>query len=107
MVSSGEKESLSKVTRKTCSKVELHSPTVVSVVSLGKSIHHLASSYALCMINSLSLHFPNVNASLPSRMDVNSGKSSHHSLSGTLTLEHCTMTITECIITEQQQFQAG
>ena len=47
MVSCGEEESLSKVTRKTCSKVELHSPTVVSVVSLGKSIHHNNSIHLL------------------------------------------------------------
>ena len=82
-------------------------PSVVSVASLGKSIPHLASSYALCMISSLSSHSLKQNASLPSRIDVSSGKSSHHSLSGTLTLEHCTTTITECIITEQQGFQAG
>ena len=80
---------------------------IFTVSSLGKSIPHLTLSCSLCMINSPSLYFPNVNASLPSRMEVSSGKSNHHSLSGTLTLEHCTTTITECIVTEQQQSQAG
>ena len=82
-------------------------PSVVSVASLGKSIPHLASSYALCMISSLSSHSPNVNASLPSRMEVSSGKSSPHSLSDRFTLEHCRTTITECIVTEQEESQAG
>ena len=85
----------------------LSSPSVVSVASLGKSIPHLVLSCSLCMINSHTSHSLKQNASLPSRMEVSPGKSSHHSLSDRLTLEHCTTTTTECIITEQQRFQAG
>ena len=50
---------------------------VVSEVSLGKSIHHLISSYSLRMINSLDLSFLKKNAPPPNRMEVNSGKSIH------------------------------
>ena len=85
----------------------LSSPSVVSDVSLGKSIPHLASSCSLRITNSLSSHLPNVNASLPSRMEVSSGKSSNHSLSEFFTLEHCITGITECIVTEQEELQAG
>ena len=58
----------------------LSSPTVVSDMSLGKSIHHCISFDSLRMINSVELSFLNSNALLPSRMEVNSGKSTHHSL---------------------------
>ncbi len=87
-MSDRDNERLSRRMRRGIMNDSLSSPSVVSAANLGKSIPHLASSYALCMINSLSSHFPNVNASLPSRMDVKSGKSNHHSLSETLTLEH-------------------
>ena len=57
----------------------LSSPTVVSDVSLGKSSHHCISFDSLRMIISVDLSSLNSNALLPSRMEVNSGKSTHHS----------------------------
>ena len=82
-------------------------PSVVSDVSLGKSIHHFISSSPLRMINSLESSFLKPNASSPKWMEVNSGKSIHHSPSGRFTLKHCTRTITECTIAKHKCFQTG
>ena len=79
---------------------------VTSEVSLGKSIHHLISSSPLRMINSLDPPL-NRNASLPIRMEVNSGKSSHHSPSGRFTLKHGTRTVIQSIATKHKGFQTG
>ena len=60
--------------------VWLSSPSVVSDVSLGKSIHHCISFHSLRMISSLdSSTSLKLNAPQPNWMEVNSGKSSHHS----------------------------
>ena len=75
---------------------------VVSVVSLGKSIRHFISSSPLRMINSVDSLSLNKKASSPSRMVVNSGKSSHHSHFKPFTLKYCTRTLTECTITKQK-----
>ena len=86
----------------------LYSPSVVSVLSLGKSIHHVAASSSLRMINSLdSSPSLNWNTSLPSRMEVNMGRSIHHSPDNPITLKYDTWTITECLITKQKRFQTG
>ena len=57
-------------------------PPTDSEVSLGRSIHHFIPVKALRMINSLELSYLKQNALSPSRMEVNSGKSIHHSPSG-------------------------
>ena len=80
---------------------------VVSVVSLDKSIHHFISSSPLRMINSLDSSSLKLNAPQPSRMEVNSGKSSHHSLFKPFTLKYNTRTPTECTLTKQNWFQTG
>ena len=72
--------------------VPLFFPSVVSKVSLGKSIRDFISSSPLRMINSLESLFLNQNACWPSRMEVNSGKSIHHSLFKPFTLKYCTRT---------------
>ena len=80
----------------------------VSEVSLGKSIHQFISSSSLRMINSLDASSSlKQNAPAPSRMEVNSGKSSHHSHFNPFTLKHCTRTIKECTNTKQKRFQTG
>ena len=54
-------------------------PSIVSEVSLGKSIPHSVSSQTLRMINSVESSSSLKQTALsPSRMEVNSGKSSHH-----------------------------
>ena len=84
------------------------SPTAVREVSLGKSIHQFISSSPLRMINSLeSSSSLKLNACLPNRMEVNSDKSIHHSLSGRFTLKHNAMTVIKCTITKQEWFQMG
>ena len=88
-------------------KDSLSSPSVVSVVSLGKSSHHFTVVGSLRMINSVESSSSNLNALQPSRMVVNSGKSSHHSLFISFTLKHCTRTITTCKYTKQEGFQLG
>ena len=76
--------------------------TVVSVVSLGKSIHHLISSSPLRMINSHeSTSLWKKKASTPSWMEVSSGKSIHHYHFNPFTLKHNTRTIEERITTKQ------
>ena len=80
----------------------LSSPSVVIAVSLGKSIHHVISLSPLRMINSLdSSSFLKSNASLPSRMEIKSGKSIHHSLFKPFTLKHNTRTTRECIFAKE------
>ena len=82
--------------------------SVVSVVSLGKSIHQFISSSLLRMISLLEeLFSKKCNAPLPSRMDVNASKSSHHSLFKPFTIKYHTNTIMECIIAKQKRFQTG
>ena len=80
---------------------------MVSVVSLGKSIHHLISSSPLRMINSVASSSLKQSASSPSRMEVNSGKSIHHSPFVRFTFKHYTSTIVECITIKQKGPQAG
>ena len=55
-------------------------PEEVMDVSLGKSSHHCMAFLSLFMINSLDSSSLKPNAPSPSRMEVNSGKSIHHSL---------------------------
>ena len=97
-----EIEVLSRLMERGKRNVQLLIPSVVSVVSLGKSIHQFISSYPLRIINSLESSFLKQNTSSPSRMEVNSGKSAHHSHFNPFTLKHCTRTITECTITKQK-----
>ena len=86
----------------------LYFPSVVSEASLGKSIHQFISSSPLRMINSLELHLSSSESAFqPRRMEVNSGKSIHHSLSGRFTLKHNAMTVIKCTITKQKRFQTG
>ena len=80
------------------------SSTVVSDVSLGKSNHHFPLSSQLRMINSLDASSKQ-NASFPSRMEVNSGKSSHHSPSDRITLKHNASANKESATTNQKCFQ--
>ena len=96
-----EIEVLSRLMERGKRNVQLLIPSVVSVVSLGKSIHQFISSSPLRMINSVESSSKQ-NTSSPSRMEVNSGKSIHHSLFNPFTLKHCTRTITECTITKQK-----
>ena len=80
----------------------------MSVLSLGKSIHHFISSSSLRMINSLhSSSSLNWNAPLPSRMEVNSGKSTHHLLFNPFTFKHHTRTIRKGAFTKEECFQTG
>ena len=68
--------------------VSLFSPsTVVSVLSLGKSIHHFISPSPLRMINSVESSSIKSKALSPNRMEVSSGKSSNHSYYTSLTLK--------------------
>ena len=85
----------------------LSSPSVVSVVSLGKSCHYFTVVGSLRMINSVESLSLNLNALQPSRMVVNSGKSIHHSLFTASTNKDCTKTVTECSATKQKGFQFG
>ena len=80
------------------------SSTVVSDVSLGKSSHHFTLSTPLRMINSLDASSKQ-NASFPSRMEVNSGKSAHHSPFNPCTLKDCTRTNEESTTTKEKRFQ--
>ena len=74
---------------------------VVSEVSLGNSICYYISHYSLRMFNSVeSSSFWNWNASVPNWMEVNSGKSIHHSQPKQFTLKCNTRTTTECLITK-------
>ena len=76
---------------------------VVSEVSFGKSIHNLISPSLLRIINSVdSLFSLKEKASLPSWMEVNSGKSIHHSSFKPITLKCDTRAVTECLITKQK-----
>ena len=85
----------------------LSSPSVVSEVSLGKSIHQFLSSSSLRMTKTLeSLSSWNWNACSPSRMEANSGKSIHQSLSGRFTLKYCTRTPMECTTAKLKGFQS-
>ena len=82
--------------------------SVVSVVSLGKSIRHSISPCSLRMINSLeSSPLLNRNVIQPRKRDVNSGRSVHHSLSVEITLKHCTRTFTECTASKQNILHTG
>ena len=47
------------------------------------------------------------NAPLSSRMEVNSGKSSHHSLFNPFTLKHHTRTSVKCKLSKQKRLQTG
>ena len=67
LVIDDKEESLSRVMLRTQHKDSLSSPSVVSVVSLGKSIHHFLSSSSLRIISSLdSSSSLNQNACSPS-----------------------------------------
>ena len=79
----------------------------VSVVSLGKSIHQSTFMCSLRMINSLESSQLNQNALSPSWIEVSSGKSIHHSLSGWFTLKCDTKTLTECTLPKYKRFQTG
>ena len=93
---SQQRKELSRVMKRRLQNDILLFLSAMIVVSLGKSMHHLIPLSLLFMINSLdSLIRSNSNAFLPSRMEVNSGRSIHHSLSGRFTLKHNTRTTTE------------
>ena len=102
VVSRDEKETLSRLMWYTCPKDELKPPMEVSVVSLGRSNHHNNSIHLLRRTNSPeNKHLWKENASSPSWMEVNSGKSSHHFPSGIFTLKYNTRTIAKRILTKQ------
>ena len=94
------KEIPSRVMEQGYSNVQLYSPLVVSDLSLGKSIHQFISSSPLRMINSLESSSMKLNAPSPSRMEVSSGKSIHHSLFKPFTLKDGTRTLHECNTTK-------
>ena len=81
--------------------------SVVSVVSLGKSIHQFISLSLLRIINSLDSSSLKLNALLPSRIEVNSGKSIHHTISEGFTLKHNKGTIPKGKDTKEKCFQLG
>ena len=80
----------------------------MSDLSLGKSILHFISSPPLRIINSFvlssSLKYKAVSIIL---MEVNSGKSIHHSLSESITLKHSVRAVMEGIKTKEKRFQTG
>ena len=80
----------------------MYKPFEVSVVSLGKSIHQFISSSPLRIINSVESQALKQKAHVPSRMEVNSGKSSHYSLFNPFTLKHHTSTKEECTNTKKE-----
>ena len=94
-----EIEVLSRLMERGKRNVQLLIPSVVSVVSLGKSIHQFISSSPLRMINSVESSSKQ-NTSSPSRMEVNSGKSIRHFPSDRFTFKHHTRTIVECLTTK-------
>ena len=75
-------------------------PSEVSDFSFGKSIPYFISLQPLRMINVLESLRLNQNAFQPSRMEVNSGKSIHHSPPDGLTLKYSTIATKECISTK-------
>ena len=84
------------------------SSSALSVVSLGKSIHHHTSSLPLRIITfTVSSGCARENAPVPISMETSSGKSSHHSLFKAFTLKYHTITLTECTTTKQKWFQFG
>ena len=108
VVSRDEEESLSRLMWYTCPKYELKPPMEVSVVSLGRSNHHNNSIHLLRRTNSPeNKQLWKENASSPSWMEVNSGKSIHYSLFNPFTLKYHIRTYIECMITNEKWFQLG
>ena len=80
---------------------------VVTDVSLGKSVPHFVSSYPLLMIREDVSLLENTNAQLPSRMEVSSGKSIHHSHWRIIALKSAVLASIERALVKVKCFQFG
>ena len=77
----------------------------MSDVSLGKSSRHSFSPKQLRMISSDGESLQNAQAPIPSRMEVNSGKSTLHSHSAVFTLKYRTRALVEGAVPHNDRLQ--
>ena len=80
---------------------------VVSEVRLGKSIPHFVSSYPLLITREDVSSLAHKTASSPSRMEVNSGKSIHHSHLSIIALKNAVLASVERALVKAERFQFG
>ena len=101
-----QQNELSRVTCSTHLNDSLFSLVVVSVVSLGKSNHHFTNEQSPCIIKKDSyLSAEKEHTSLPSRMEVSSGKATHHLLHTVRTTQNNTRALLKRIPSHFNGFQ--
>ena len=101
------KWSLSRVMKCAFLNDSLFSPSLVSVVSLGKSNHRFLWWGSLWIISSVVFSSMKENTSIPSWMETSSGKSIRYAWDNTTTLKENTLTLPKRAISDEEWLQLG